>query len=68
MAPDGALAYREWDRVDVDPRAVDEFPRKMTALVEQHRPSRMPFFRRVAALLDQRGHLARELEIGRAHV
>ena len=50
MAPDGAVAYREWDHVDVDPRAVDDFPRKMTALVEQHRPSRMPFFRRVAAL------------------
>src|SRR5690349_17241284 len=50
MAPDGALAYREWDHVDVDPRAVDDFPRKMIALVEQHRPSRMPFFRRVAAL------------------
>jgi hypothetical protein len=50
MAPDGALAYREWDHVDVDPRAVDDFPRKMIALIEQHRPSRMPFFRRVAAL------------------
>src|SRR6266550_4983380 len=50
MAPDGAVAYREWDHVDVDPRAVDDFPRKMIALIEQHRPSRMPFFRRVAAL------------------
>ena len=50
MAPDGALAYREWDHVDVDPRAIDDFPRAMIALVEQHRPSRMPFFRRVAAL------------------
>ena len=34
MAPDGAVAYREWDHVDVDPRAVDDFPRKMIALVE----------------------------------
>src|SRR4029077_7773930 len=50
MAPDGALAYREWDHVDVDPRAIDDFPRAMVALVEQHRPSRMPFFRRVGAL------------------
>src|SRR4030095_15189219 len=50
MAPDGALAYREGDHVDADPRVVDDFPRKMIALVEQHRPSRMPFFRRVAAL------------------
>src|SRR3979490_3206605 len=50
MAPDGAVAYREWDHVSVDSRAVDDFPAKMTAMVEQHRPSRMPFFRRVAAL------------------
>src|ERR671929_1567661 len=50
MAPDGALAYKDWDHVDVDPRAIDDFPRAMVALVEQHRPSRMPFFRRVASL------------------
>src|ERR1700730_4787530 len=42
MAPDGAVAYREWDHVDVDSRAVDDFPARMIALVEQHRPSRMP--------------------------
>src|SRR5204862_158673 len=50
MAPDGALAYKNWDHVDVDPRAIDDFPRAMVALIEQHRPSRMPFFRRVSAL------------------
>jgi len=50
MAPDGALAYRQWEHADVDPRAIADFPRAMVALVEQHRPSRMPFFRRVAAL------------------
>src|SRR5437773_12506488 len=26
MAPDGALAYKNWDHVDVDPRAIDAFP------------------------------------------
>src|SRR5437016_6294622 len=50
MAPDGALAYKDWDHVDVDPRTIDDFPRAMVALIEQHRPSRMPFFRRVSAL------------------
>lgn len=30
--------------------AVDEFPGAMRALAEQHRPSRMPFFRNLAAL------------------
>ena len=50
MAPDGALAYKDWDHVDVDPRTIADFPRAMVALVEQHRPSRMPFFRRVASL------------------
>jgi hypothetical protein len=29
---------------------IDDFPRAMVALLEQHRPSRMPFFGRVAAL------------------
>ena len=35
-------------RADLD--AIDEFPRAIEALAEQHRPSRMPFFRRLAAL------------------
>jgi hypothetical protein len=32
------------------PSAIDDFPNTMAAMLEQHRPSRMPFFGRLAAL------------------
>jgi len=37
---------------DAKPRlcAIEEFPGAMTAMLEEHRPSRMPFFARLAAM------------------
>jgi hypothetical protein len=32
------------------PQAIEELPNIMTSLLEEHRPSRMPFFRRMASL------------------
>src|SRR6266404_9787661 len=45
-----SLAYKEWDNFEPEPNAVDGFPGAMMALLDQHRPSRMPFFRRLAQL------------------
>jgi pyrroloquinoline quinone (PQQ) biosynthesis protein C len=50
MATPDSLALQEWDWLEPNPDTVDEFPRVIKALLEQHRPSRMPFFRRLAAL------------------
>ena len=41
-----SLAYR----FEPEPDAVDGFQSAMLALLDQHRPSRMPFFRRLAQL------------------
>src|ERR1700746_844948 len=38
------------DRIELGSNAIDEFPIAIKALAEQHRPSRMPFFRNLATL------------------
>src|SRR5436190_23982219 len=38
------------DRAEPGPTAVDEFPLVIKALLEEHRPSRMPFFEHLAGL------------------
>jgi hypothetical protein len=38
------------EQISPRPDAVDEFPVVINRLAEQHRPSRMPFFRNLAAL------------------
>jgi hypothetical protein len=43
-----SLAYKERDQLDAN--AVDGFQDTMMALLNKHRPSRMPFFRRLAQL------------------
>jgi len=48
MALRGSLAYQERDHFDPD--AANGFQGTMMALLNKHRPSRMPFFRRVAQL------------------
>src|SRR5271166_1461426 len=50
MATPGSLALQEWDWIDPSLDIVDELPRAIKTLLDQHRPSRMPFFRHVAAL------------------
>jgi len=50
MATLGSVAWREWDWIEPNPNIVDEFPNAIKALLEEHRPSRMPFFRHLAAL------------------
>src|SRR6202047_3201171 len=40
----------ECEQIAPPPDAVDEFPVAMSRLAEQHRPSRMPFFRNLATL------------------
>src|SRR5438132_967386 len=40
-----ALAYKEAENFLPEPDAIDGFQRTMTALLDKHRPSRMPFFR-----------------------
>src|SRR6266404_2872420 len=50
MANSSSVALRDWDWIDPKPNAIDEFPGAIKAFLEQHRPSRMPFFRRLAAL------------------
>ena len=37
-------------RAEAEPTAVDEFPFMIKALLEEHRPSRMPFFQHLAGL------------------
>jgi len=48
MAVRSSLAYKERDHLDAN--AVDGFQDTMMALLNKHRPSRMPFFRRLAQL------------------
>ncbi len=50
MATRGGLALKEWDSDEVEVDAVSDFKSEMLALLDRHRPSRMPFFRRLAAL------------------
>jgi hypothetical protein len=45
-----ALAYKEWGGFEPQSVSVDAFQAAMIALLDQHRPSRMPFFRRLAEL------------------
>src|ERR1051326_2335899 len=44
------VAYKMLDNEEPEPDAVDEFPNAMMALLDKHRPSRMPFFRRLSQL------------------
>jgi len=48
MALRGSLAYKERDHTEPD--AVNGFQGTMMALLNKDRPSRMPFFRRLAQL------------------
>src|SRR5947207_9192004 len=50
MALRSNLAYKESNRIELQPVAVDGFHSAMMTLLDQHKPSRMPFFRRLAAL------------------
>ena len=43
-------ASPDHDRIEPRLDSIDEFPRAVEAFLEQHRPSRMPFFRHLAAL------------------
>src|SRR3954468_23821203 len=51
MAMQAAVVeLKRWDMVEPDHEAIEAFPTTVIDMVEQHRPSRMPFFRRVKAL------------------
>jgi len=50
MATRSSLAYKELDNFEQESDAVEGFHGAMTALLDKHRPSRMPFFRRLAQL------------------
>jgi len=50
MAVRNSLAYQEWDDSEPEAGAVEDFHSTMMALLDKHRPSRMPFFRRLAQL------------------
>src|SRR5271163_4100911 len=44
------IIYKDCDGFEPGPDAVDGFPRAMRALLDEHTPSRMPFFRHLAEL------------------
>src|SRR5713226_3616541 len=50
MSNIGNLSLLDCDRFEPSSEAIDEFPVAIRAIAEQHRPSRMPFFRNLAAL------------------
>src|SRR6267143_2398116 len=50
MSNMGNLSLLDCDRFEPSSDAIDEFPVAIRAIAEQHRPSRMPFFRNLAAL------------------
>src|SRR5215510_14055197 len=50
MAFAGSMLSEARDRAEPGPTAVDEFPLVINALLEEHRPSRMPFFQHLAGL------------------
>jgi hypothetical protein len=45
-----SVAERDADWTQLNDITVDEFPRAIEAIAEEHRPSRMPFFRHLAAM------------------
>jgi len=46
----GSIAHRSEDRPDVEVETVEAFPRAIAALLDRHRPSRMPFFQRLTTM------------------
>jgi len=50
MASLSRVSSKDRDRIEPGPDAIDEFPSVIKAFLTEHRPSRMPFFRRLAAL------------------
>jgi len=50
MGRRNGLAYKEFDNFEPEADAADGFQSAMIALLDQHRPSRMPFFRHLAQL------------------
>lgn len=50
MGMRSGAAYKVQDSVEPGAEAADGFKSAMTALLDKHRPSRMPFFRRLAEL------------------
>src|SRR5438105_8479409 len=50
MAFAGSTPSEVRDQAQPGPTAVDEFPLVIKALLEEHRPSRMPFFQHLAGL------------------
>ena len=50
MSISSSECSQECDRIKALPDPIDEFRSAIKGLVEQHRPSRMPFFRNLAAL------------------
>ena len=50
MSTFGELSLRDCDRSAPISDAIDEFPGAIRLLAERHRPSRMPFFKNLAAL------------------
>ncbi len=49
LTMDWGIRQMNWNSMTTVPQT-DDFPRAMVALLDQHRPSRMPFFSRLAAL------------------
>ena len=50
MASLNSVRVKDRDRIEPASDAVDEFPGAILAFLEEHRPSRMPFFQHLAAL------------------
>src|SRR5689334_22686556 len=50
MSNIGSISFADCERTSLSSDAIDEFPVVIRAIAEQHRPSRMPFFRNLAAL------------------
>src|SRR5262245_53511930 len=48
MALAGSVPLSDRDRAQSESTTVDEFPHLINALLADHRPSRMPFFRHLA--------------------
>ena len=50
MSTFGRVSLFDCNRIAEVSDSIDEFPIAIRAIAEQHRPSRMPFFRNLAAL------------------
>src|SRR5690348_4570225 len=50
MSTHSSEPFPDCDRIEAQPDTIDEFRSAIKACVEQHRPSRMPFFRNLATL------------------